>query len=144
MEFGRLLRGYRLRAGRTQEELAERSGISAHTISVLESGRRRPRLSTLAALATGLDLSADDRAGLTGAANAAPTIPPTDPVPAAATQTTDALGTRVLAARLEDAEPLLTLGQPSARPLRGIGGAVPSRRTAAADDNLTARTSSAK
>ena len=57
MEFGRLLRGYRLRAGWTQEELAERSGISAHAISVLESGRRRPRLSSLAALATGACLA---------------------------------------------------------------------------------------
>lgn len=109
MEFGRLLRGYRLRAGWTQEELAERSGISAHAISVRESGRRRPRLSSLAALATGLDLSPDDRAWLTGAANATPTSQPTDLVRAAVMQATDALGTRVLAAQLEDAEPLLAL-----------------------------------
>ncbi|WP_344447297.1 helix-turn-helix transcriptional regulator, partial [Kitasatospora nipponensis] len=50
--FGVLLREYRVRAGWTQEELAERSGISPHAISVLESGRRRPRLSSVAWLAT--------------------------------------------------------------------------------------------
>lgn len=119
MEFGRLLRGYRLQAGWTQEQLAERSGISAHAISVLESGRRRPRLSSLAALATGLDLSPDDRAWLTGAANAIPTSQPTDLVRAAVTQATDALGARVLAAQLGDAEPLLALA--SQAPGRYVG-----------------------
>lgn len=119
MEFGRLLRGYRLQAGWTQEQLAERSGISAHAISVLESGRRRPRLSSLAALATGLDLSPDDRAWLTGAANAIPTSQPTELVRAAVTQATDALGARVLAAQLGDAEPLLALA--SQAPGRYVG-----------------------
>jgi DNA-binding XRE family transcriptional regulator len=70
MHFGQLLRGHRLTAGWTQEELAERSGVSAHAISVLESGRRRPRLSSLAALATGLGLGQAERDRLIGAANA--------------------------------------------------------------------------
>ena len=70
MHFGQLLRGHRLTAGWTQEELAERSGVSAHAISVLESGRRRPRLSSLAALAAGLELGQAERDRLIGAVNA--------------------------------------------------------------------------
>jgi transcriptional regulator with XRE-family HTH domain len=70
MHFGQLLRGHRLTAGWTQEELAERSGVSAHAISVLESGRRRPRLSSLAALAAGLGLGQTERDRLIGAATA--------------------------------------------------------------------------
>ncbi|MBB4950696.1 tetratricopeptide (TPR) repeat protein/transcriptional regulator with XRE-family HTH domain [Kitasatospora gansuensis] len=68
--FGVLLREYRVRAGWTQEELAERSGISPHAISVLESGRRRPRLSSVAWLATALGLDATAREQLIEAATA--------------------------------------------------------------------------
>ncbi|WP_180290533.1 helix-turn-helix transcriptional regulator [Streptomyces sp. TLI_171] len=42
MDLGELLRDLRLTAGWTQEELADRSGVSAHSISMLEAGRRRP------------------------------------------------------------------------------------------------------
>ncbi|WP_344641349.1 helix-turn-helix domain-containing protein [Kitasatospora cystarginea] len=60
-QFGETLRRHRLRAGLTQEELAERSGESAHAISVLEAGRRSPRLSSVSRLAAGLDLEPADR-----------------------------------------------------------------------------------
>ncbi|MER7706392.1 tetratricopeptide repeat protein [Kitasatospora sp. NPDC097605] len=71
-DFGTLLRQYRHSTGWTQEELAERSGISAHAISVLESGRRRPRLSSVARLATALGLDPADRDRLLSAARGEP------------------------------------------------------------------------
>ena len=40
-EFGSLLRRYRLAAGLTQEELAERANLSVQGISNLERGVRR-------------------------------------------------------------------------------------------------------
>ena len=56
--FGALLQRFRLAAGLSQEELAERSGISTGAISALERGvRRSPYQHTVARLATGLDLS---------------------------------------------------------------------------------------
>ena len=46
--FGNLLRRYRLAAGMTQDELAERAGLSARGISDLERGARGlPRKDTL-------------------------------------------------------------------------------------------------
>ncbi|MEU9347172.1 tetratricopeptide repeat protein [Streptomyces sp. NPDC048278] len=54
--FGELLRDCRLSTGWTQEELADRSGVSAHSISVLEAGRRQPRLSSVSRLAEALAL----------------------------------------------------------------------------------------
>ncbi|WP_197084845.1 ATP-binding protein [Saccharothrix sp. ST-888] len=65
--FGEELRRYRLRAGLTQEELAERSGVSAHAISVLEAGRRSPRLSSVSRLAAGLGLEPVERGQLIAA-----------------------------------------------------------------------------
>ncbi|RJQ66490.1 XRE family transcriptional regulator [Pseudonocardiaceae bacterium YIM PH 21723] len=60
--FGELLRQGRRRAGLTQEELAERAGVSARTIRSLESGRHRdPRLSTARELAAALCRTADER-----------------------------------------------------------------------------------
>ena len=44
------LRIHRLRAGLTQEEAADRIGISARELSNIENGVHAPRLSTLAAL----------------------------------------------------------------------------------------------
>ncbi|MFJ9706331.1 ATP-binding protein [Streptomyces sp. NPDC101234] len=54
--FGELLRACRLAAGWTQDELADLSGVSAHSISVLEAGRRQPRLSSVSRLADALAL----------------------------------------------------------------------------------------
>lgn len=71
---GTLLRTARARAGLSQAELAARAGVTQSVISVYESGRRQPALSTLAALveAAGsrLDIqvrrSATRRSGLSG------------------------------------------------------------------------------
>jgi transcriptional regulator with XRE-family HTH domain len=60
--FGALLRHYRLVANLTQEELAERSGLSLRGISDLERGARRaPQPETLRLLAKGLRLADEDR-----------------------------------------------------------------------------------
>ena len=61
---GRRLVGERLRTLRsernvTQQELAERSGVSRVTIARIESGARLPRYQTLIALARGLDTSVE-------------------------------------------------------------------------------------
>ena len=59
--FARLLRYYRLAAGFTQEELAERSRLSARAISDLERGvKALPHRHTVELLAAALDLSVDD------------------------------------------------------------------------------------
>jgi transcriptional regulator with XRE-family HTH domain/tetratricopeptide (TPR) repeat protein len=60
-DFGVLLRQRRLRLGLTQDELAARSGVSSRSISLLEAGRRRPRMSSVAQLADALDLEAQAR-----------------------------------------------------------------------------------
>ncbi|MER5549824.1 tetratricopeptide repeat protein [Streptomyces sp. NPDC002589] len=54
--FGELLRDCRLSVGWTQDELADRSGVSARSISALEAGRRQPRLSSVSRLAEALAL----------------------------------------------------------------------------------------
>ena len=61
-DFGYLLRSARREAGLTQEELAERAGISTRAVSDLERGiNRAPRRDTLDMLAEALDLSEDQR-----------------------------------------------------------------------------------
>lgn len=63
LDFAHTVRSLRLRAGLSQEELAERSGISARAVSDLERGlRKHPRPETLRMLAGALELSDDDRA----------------------------------------------------------------------------------
>lgn len=52
--FAHALREARLGAGLTQEDLAERAEVSVRFISQLETGKRQPSLSALAALAAGL------------------------------------------------------------------------------------------
>jgi predicted ATPase/transcriptional regulator with XRE-family HTH domain len=67
--FGPLLRLHRLRAGLTQEALAERAGLSTRGLQDLERGvRQSPRLETLRLLADALELDATERAGLIAAA----------------------------------------------------------------------------
>src|SRR5690348_16158180 len=71
--FGALLRRLRLAAGLSQEELAERSGISLGAISALERGvRRAPYRHTIARLVVGLDLSPQERAVFEAAASKRP------------------------------------------------------------------------
>src|SRR5579859_5034876 len=67
--FGDLLRRYRAAAGLTQEDLAERAGLSVQAIGALERGlRRRPHRDTLDLLAAALALSPEQRATFTAAA----------------------------------------------------------------------------
>jgi transcriptional regulator with XRE-family HTH domain len=62
---GPVLKRFRQAAGLSQEELAERAGLSAAAVSAIERGtRRRPHPQTLRALASALGLSVDDRARL--------------------------------------------------------------------------------
>jgi predicted ATPase/transcriptional regulator with XRE-family HTH domain len=63
--FALLLQQYRGTAGLSQEELAERAGLSKRGISDLERGRRRlPHPATVRRLADALDLDTGQRAGL--------------------------------------------------------------------------------
>ncbi|MDR7251724.1 putative ATPase/DNA-binding XRE family transcriptional regulator [Nocardioides sp. BE266] len=81
--LGSLLRALREAAGLSQEELAERAGLSPHAISALERGTRtRPYPHTLRSLATALGLSEDQRAGLLAAVPARSPRQATDPAPA--------------------------------------------------------------
>ena len=88
--FGARLRGYRIAPALSQEELAERSGLSARGISDLERGaRREPRLETVRMLGEALRLDPADLEHLLRAARPAafgPTGPPsaagTAPAPA--------------------------------------------------------------
>jgi transcriptional regulator with XRE-family HTH domain len=74
--FGEQLRHFRTRAGLSQEELAERAGLTASAIGMLERGeRRRPYPHTLRQLAGALDLSDDERAALTGMTTPAVAVP---------------------------------------------------------------------
>ncbi len=80
--FGDLLRRHRLAAGLTQEELAERAGLSARGISDLERGTRSvPRKDTLALLLDALRLPAPERATLLAAARRR-AVPRSSPAPA--------------------------------------------------------------
>ncbi len=81
--FGEILRRYRERAHFSQEELAERAGVSGGAISALERGvRQQPHPGTLRRLADALGLSEGDRSvflerrpSATPAAEAKPAVP---------------------------------------------------------------------
>ena len=68
--FGGQLREFRQRIAWSQEELAERSGLSRHAVSMLESGQRRPRLSSVARLSEALALDPAERHRLIASARA--------------------------------------------------------------------------
>jgi predicted ATPase/DNA-binding XRE family transcriptional regulator len=66
--FGAALRRLREHSGLTQEQLAERAGLSPRAIRALERGERQhPYPHTVRSLAVALRLSADERATLEGA-----------------------------------------------------------------------------
>jgi LuxR family maltose regulon positive regulatory protein len=78
-----VLRVFRVRAGLSREQLAERANLSAQAISALEQGtRRRPYPQTIAALADALELQPTDRAVLVAAATASGTRTPVRLAPA--------------------------------------------------------------
>lgn len=62
--FARQLRRFRHRAGFTQEELAEKSGLSRNYIGLLELARREPSLSSLLSLSRALQCSLDELTGM--------------------------------------------------------------------------------
>src|SRR5688572_12021422 len=67
--LARLVRQFRLHAELSQEELAERSGLSVRQISDLERGlRKQPHVHTIRMLADGLDLAGTHRSALFEAA----------------------------------------------------------------------------
>ena len=67
--FGEELRRLRRRSGLSQETLAARAGLSPEAVSLLERGRRSPRLTTMRLLAEGLSLPESDRSALFASAN---------------------------------------------------------------------------
>ncbi|MDG6107219.1 helix-turn-helix domain-containing protein [Dactylosporangium aurantiacum] len=70
-EFAMLLRRHRLHCQLTQEELAERAGISARSVGEMERGRgRSPRPRTVDQLAAALELTATARDEFTAAGRA--------------------------------------------------------------------------
>ncbi|GAB1511582.1 helix-turn-helix domain-containing protein [Actinophytocola sp. KF-1] len=80
-QFGALLRQLRLRAGMTQEGLAERSDLGVRTIRGLETGERAdPRVGTVRRLAEALDLDATERGELFAAAGHGERAPEPKPV----------------------------------------------------------------
>lgn len=75
--LGTLLRRLREEAGSTQEQLAERSGISVRTIRRLESGgSTNHRMGTVHLLADALDLGEEDRRRLATTLAGARDVPP--------------------------------------------------------------------
>ncbi len=68
LTFGMLLRRFRDARALTQEELAERAGLTPQAIGLLERGDRRPQRYTVQKIADALGLSAEERAQFEGAA----------------------------------------------------------------------------
>ncbi|MFI7122137.1 ATP-binding protein [Amycolatopsis sp. NPDC049868] len=81
--FKSLLKGYRVRAELTQEELAEGSGVSVRAISDMERGiAKSPQRRTIEALAAPLSLTDEELTGLQKAARLGRAQPAPAPAPA--------------------------------------------------------------
>jgi DNA-binding CsgD family transcriptional regulator/transcriptional regulator with XRE-family HTH domain/tetratricopeptide (TPR) repeat protein len=79
--FADLLRRHRQRAGLTQEELAERAGLSVRGVSDLERGVRQwPRPETADRLADALGLLSDERESFAGISRSPRSPPPRHPI----------------------------------------------------------------
>jgi transcriptional regulator with XRE-family HTH domain/tetratricopeptide (TPR) repeat protein len=84
-DFGPVLRRYRVGAGLTQEELAQRAGLSVRAVSDMERGRtRKPFLRSVRQLANALGLPPAERALLIAAAEPEASLRVLMPVPAQA------------------------------------------------------------
>jgi predicted ATPase/class 3 adenylate cyclase/DNA-binding XRE family transcriptional regulator len=98
LRFGELLRRARLAAGLTQDELAERAGLSRRGIADLEGGARQtPRRDTVALLAVALGLAGEERAAFESAARRGMGRPA--PAPSAASPPSAVPGEATLSAR---------------------------------------------
>ena len=114
-DFAVVLRRLRESRSLTQEELAERSGLTAKAIGALERGeRRRPYPHTVRSLADGLALDDDERASLVAA------VPSRDAVPrprsAASTTRGPAVQTQPDAGQPAPAAPSPTVVDPATAP----------------------------
>src|SRR4026207_522368 len=79
--FAARLRQSRERAGLSQEELAERAGISANAVSALERGiRQRPHPAPIRALVDALELTDEERRAFIASGRDHATGQETDPV----------------------------------------------------------------
>jgi predicted ATPase/transcriptional regulator with XRE-family HTH domain len=130
--FGDLLRELRAAAGLTQEELADRSGLSPNAIGSLERGqRKRPYPHTVRALADALNLGEEDRASLlaavpgrTGATRQAEETPQTPLQPRATSTALPYPATSLVGRGRELGEVAGLLARPGVRllTLTGTGG----------------------
>ncbi|MBO0747401.1 MAG: helix-turn-helix domain-containing protein, partial [Acidimicrobiaceae bacterium] len=94
--FGQLLRRFRLRAGLTQEALADKARLGVRTVRGLETGERvDPRVGTVEALGDALGLSGAERLDLLAAAGNQPHVALDDPLAEAARQLSFELRTRL-------------------------------------------------
>ncbi|TKJ34209.1 helix-turn-helix domain-containing protein [Blastococcus sp. CCUG 61487] len=132
--FAELLRTLRERAGLTQEELAERAGLTPHAISALERGARtRPYPHTVRALGEGLGLDEADRAALRAAVPRRSSAAADDAAPAPLSglrPTPPPVPPTALLGRDDEAAALTgQLGAPDVRilTLTGVGGVGKSR-----------------
>jgi len=103
-QLGTLLRRLRTQSGLTQEQLAERAGVSVRTIRRLETGKSTDhRLGTVNQLADALEVGPEDRqrlAATLGKAETVPAVPPPrrpepSPIPGALSDAADELAREV-------------------------------------------------
>src|SRR5215207_3171099 len=127
--FADLLRQLRTAAALSQEELAERAGVSLRGLSDLERGvRRTPHLSTVRLLADALALGPEDRQALLAAARPG-TVPETTGVPPAPAVSLPLPLTSLLGREQDLAELIALLEQSNVRlvTLTGAGGSGKTR-----------------
>jgi predicted ATPase/DNA-binding XRE family transcriptional regulator/Tfp pilus assembly protein PilF len=79
--FGDELRRLRRRSGLSQESLADQAGLSTEAISLLERGRRTPRMTTMRLLADAMRLDDHDRSSLFATSTETPPVGWTVPTP---------------------------------------------------------------